>query len=227
PLRHRRAGTAGVGLARFDPACPFAAHGGDLAGVIDRLDYLAALGVGAILLSPLNLNGPEGYHGYHPVDLYAVEPRLGDLAAVQALVQAAHRRGLAVLLDQVLNHVAPMLDWRRAGEGWRGVFRYDMADARHLPLQPEGLRDPACFHDPSTDGDDVRGRLFGFLDDWRAEREDVAAALVRSLKYWLAATDADGFRYDAVRHVEPAFWRRCTGELRRYAAAIGKTGFRQ
>lgn len=217
----------GLGLARHDLASPFAAHGGDLAGALAKLDYLADLGVGAILLSPVQMNGAEGYHGYHPVDLYQVEPRLGTLADLQALVGGAHARGIAVILDVVVNHMAPMIDWRRDGQGWRGVFRYDAADPAQVPLGPEGLRDPACFHDPSTDGDDVTGRLFGFLEDWRTEDAPVAAALVRALKYWVGATNVDGFRYDAARHVAPAFWRRATREVAEYAAAIGKRGFLQ
>jgi len=216
----------GLGLAGYDPASPFAAHGGDLQGAIDKLDYLADLGVGALIVSPLLLNGCEGYHGYHPIDLYAVEPRLGDMDRVRELVREAHRRDIAVVLDMVVNHIAPSIVWRRHGDSWRGVFRYDLAEAGHAPLSPDGLRDARFFHDPDHDGDDVTGRLFGFLDDWKTERPDIAAALVRSLKYWLAETNVDGFRFDAVRHVDPAFWQAAARELRRYAATIGKAGFR-
>ena len=222
-----RAARQGLGLVPYDPASPFAAHGGDLGGIHDRLDYLAELGAGAVILSPLVMNGPDGYHGYHPVDLYQLDPRLGTMEELRALVDAAHARDIAVILDVVVNHMAPMVDWGRDGAGWSGVFRYDLAEPGQVPLNPEGLRAPDAFHDPAEDGDPVRGRLFGFLEDWRTEEPHVRDALLLSLKHWLAESGADGFRYDAVRHVDPAFWRHATREIARYAHAIGKTGFVQ
>lgn len=217
----------GLGLARYDPASPFAAHGGDLAGVRANLDYLEALGVGALILSPVCLNGAEGYHGYHPVELYALEPRLGTMDDLRGLVRDAHARNIAVILDAVVNHTAPMIDWHREDGAWQGTFLYDKADPAMVPLCPEGLRDPANFHCPETDGHEEQGRLFGFLDDWRTEVPAVRDALILSLKWWLAETDVDGFRYDAVRHVGVDFWRNATREIGRYAEAVGKTGFVQ
>jgi neopullulanase len=95
-------------------------HGGDLRGVIDRLPYLADLGITAIWLNPWydnvnHLNEREtydgeaitDYHGYGAVDFYAVEERLGDLATLREMVDRAHALGIKVIQDQVANHPAP------------------------------------------------------------------------------------------------------------------------
>jgi cyclomaltodextrinase / maltogenic alpha-amylase / neopullulanase len=96
-----------VFVDRFDPGPgrewgkePF--MGGTLAGVIRRLDYLVELGVNVLWLSPI-FPSPT-YHGYDATDLFDVEPRLGSKKDVRALLEAAHARGIRVLLDLVPNH---------------------------------------------------------------------------------------------------------------------------
>jgi len=203
------------------------AHGGTLNGVRNKLDYLAELGVGVLMLSPVYVNAASGYHGYHPIDLLAVEPRLGTIDDLQYLVSQAHDRDIAVTLDVNVNHLAPLINWRSDGDDYRGAFRFDEGDEDSLPIHPEELRHIGMFHHPGHDGDEANGRLFGFLEDWRTELDFVRDALIRHLKFWISQTDVDGFRYDAVRHVELDFWENCVPEIRRYAHAIGKTGFRQ
>jgi len=77
-------------------------YGGDLAGLIDRLDYLAELGVGGIYLNPIFASGSS--HGYDTVDYFRIDPRLGDLDTFRALLDEAHRREIRVILDAVFNH---------------------------------------------------------------------------------------------------------------------------
>ncbi len=91
-------------------------HGGDLAGLTAKLDYIAGLGVTALWISPVveqvhgwvgGGNGDfkyYGYHGYWALDFTQVDANLGTAADLQALVDAAHARGIRVLLDVVLNH---------------------------------------------------------------------------------------------------------------------------
>ncbi len=218
-------GRAGLGLALCDPDDPGGVHGGDLAGLTDKLDYLQALGVGALVLSPVYLNAADGYHGYHPLHLLAVEPRLGGLDALKALVAAAHQRGIAVLIDVIVNHLADCLVWRDGGDGRaHGRFRFDAGEANAYRPYPRDLADPAFFHPPG--GDDLVGvPLFGFLADWRTEHAYVRDRLIDHLKYWIAAADIDGFRFDAVRHVDLDFWRRAVPAVAAYARALGKADF--
>lgn len=214
----------GLGLVPFDPSDPFASHGGTFRGCAEKLDYLVELGIGAIVLTPVYLNATDGYHGYHPLHLFAVDPRLGTLEDLRTLIAAAHARGLAVLLDVLTNHMADAIAWSRTPDGPTGRFRYELGDhAVPLPY-PRELRDTAFFH-PGNGTDPIRSPLFGFLADWRTEHPFVRDILVKHLKYWIAETDCDGFRFDAVRHVDPPFWEHALDEIRAYATVIGKERF--
>lgn len=95
---------------RVDPSALARYQGGDWQGIIDRMDYLEALGVTALWISPIVLNvdtdaGIDGYHGYWAVDFTRVNPHFGDLATLRALVDEAHARGMLVILDIVTNHL--------------------------------------------------------------------------------------------------------------------------
>ena len=95
---------------RVNPDAMAAYHGGDWQGIIDQLPYLESLGVTAIWISPIVLNvdtdaGVDAYHGYWAVDLTRLNPHFGDLATLRAMVQAAHDRGIKVILDLVTNHL--------------------------------------------------------------------------------------------------------------------------
>src|SRR5690606_13874667 len=78
--------------------------GGDLRGVLEHLDYLEALGINAIYLNPVFQSASN--HRYHTHDYYRVDPILGGNAALRALLDAAHRRGIRVVLDGVFNHAS-------------------------------------------------------------------------------------------------------------------------
>ena len=89
---------------------PSAYHGGDWRGIIDRLDYLQALGVTALWISPVVKNvesdaGFSSYHGYWAQDFTRTNPHFGDLAALRELTDEAHARGFKIILDIVTNHV--------------------------------------------------------------------------------------------------------------------------
>lgn len=88
-------------------------HGGDWQGVIDKLDYLEALGVTALWISPIVRNvdtdaNVDGYHGYWAQDLTRLNPHFGDLASLRALVRACHARGMKVIVDIVTNHMGQL-----------------------------------------------------------------------------------------------------------------------
>jgi alpha-amylase len=95
-------------------------QGGDIAGLTERLDYIAGLGVGAIWVTPPFTNDPvqgdgtiagssSGYHGYWQVDFSAIDPHLGTDEEFRAFVDAAHDRGLRVYVDAVLNHTGDVI----------------------------------------------------------------------------------------------------------------------
>ncbi|WP_425988302.1 alpha-amylase family glycosyl hydrolase [Brevundimonas sp. TWP2-3-2] len=105
----------------FDPTHEGFYHGGDLAGVERRLDYIQGLGATAIWMAPIFKNKPvqgepgrefAGSHGYWITDFTRVDPHFGDEAAMRALVEAAHARGMKVYMDIVANHTADVIRYR-------------------------------------------------------------------------------------------------------------------
>ena len=91
---------------------------GDLRGIASRLDYLADLGVTAIWLTPF-YPSPQVDFGYDVSDYEDVDPQFGTLADFDALIEAAHRRGICVVVDVVLNHTSDQHAWFRESRGSR------------------------------------------------------------------------------------------------------------
>ena len=105
----------------FDPAAKGFYHGGDLKGLIKRLDYIQNLGATAIWVGPIFKNKPvqgppgqesAGYHGYWITDFTQVDPHFGTNADFKALVDAAHARGMKVYMDIIVNHTADVIKYR-------------------------------------------------------------------------------------------------------------------
>lgn len=84
---------------------------GDFRGIVDKLDYLEALGVGALWLSPAH--PAASYHGYDVEDYESLDPRFGSEADFKALIDAAHARGIKVYMDYVINHTGKEHPWFR------------------------------------------------------------------------------------------------------------------
>ncbi|MEZ4372871.1 MAG: alpha-amylase family glycosyl hydrolase [Polyangiaceae bacterium] len=98
---------------RVDLSAPARYHGGDWRGIEENLDYLSDLGVTALWISPIVKNvetdaGVDGYHGYWQQDLTMLNPHFGDLASLRRMVDAAHARGIKVILDIVTNHMGQL-----------------------------------------------------------------------------------------------------------------------
>ncbi len=181
---HRGAGGAG-------PEPPF--HGGNIAGIREKLDYLSDLGVTALWISPLYQNQKDGYHGYWPIDFEAMDPRFGTFEEFHSLVEECHAREMKVLLDMVLNHAGydhPMArdakkrDWFHHSGGMMWM------DQKSLE----------------------KGSLHG-LPDFAQEKPEVARYLIDVSLKWLERTGVDGFRLDAVKHVPATFWKRFSTEV--------------
>ncbi|MDE2135051.1 MAG: alpha-amylase [Alphaproteobacteria bacterium] len=105
----------------YDPASKGFYHGGDLKGVIKRLDYIQSLGATAVWLAPVFKNKPvqgpkggesAGYHGYWITDFTRVDPHFGTDADFKALVDAVHARGMKFYMDIVVNHTADVIQYR-------------------------------------------------------------------------------------------------------------------
>ena len=147
----------------YDPTAKGFYHGGDLKGVIKRLDYIQALGATAIWLAPIFKNKPvqgppgdesAGYHGYWITDFTQVDPHFGTNADFKALVDAAHARDMKVYMDIVVNHTADVIKYRDCpGDcAYRGKADYPFTrrgGVNGAPINPGFLGDdvetPANF----------------------------------------------------------------------------------
>ena len=112
--------TGGPLTTGFDPTHKGFYHGGDLKGVMDKLDYIKGMGTTAIWLTPSFKNKPvqgkpgeesAGYHGYWITDFTQIDPHLGTNAEMKALIKAAHKKGMKVFFDIITNHTADVIDY--------------------------------------------------------------------------------------------------------------------
>ncbi|MFP4321825.1 MAG: alpha-amylase family glycosyl hydrolase [Anaerolineales bacterium] len=173
-----------------------AVFGGTLWGVCDKLDYLAALGVNCIWLSPVWAS--PSYHGYDVVDYRRVEPRLGGEDALRAVVTGAHQRGMRVLLDMACNHLSSQHPY--------------FIEAQHNPDSP--YRDWFIF------GERFEAGYKGFFNVAEMPEINLAhpaarAWMIENALYWLREYDIDGYRLDYANGPGPDFWtyfrRACKG----------------
>ena len=114
-------------VSGFDPTAKGFYHGGDLAGIRQRLAYIRGMGTSAIWLTPSFKNkavqledGPSaGYHGYWITDFTQIDPHLGTNAELAALIGEAHAMGMKVFFDIITNHTADVIDYE---EGSRPAY---------------------------------------------------------------------------------------------------------
>ena len=180
---------------------------GDLPGIIDHLDHLGpeGLGVDAIWLSPI-YPSPGRDIGYDVSDHAAVDPRFGTEADFDRLVAEAHRRGIRVVLDLVMNHTSDEHPWFQASRSDRDGPHGDWylwrdpagVDQRGRPMPPNDW--VSWFGGPAWTYDPVRGQFYHhtFLAeqpevDWRVPA--VEAAQFAMVRGWLDR-GVDGFRLD-------------------------------
>ena len=178
---------------------------GDLAGVLSRLDYLRWLGVDALWLSPI-YPSPMKDFGYDVADYTGVDPLFGTLSDFDRLVQAAHARGLKVILDFVPNHTSDEHAWFKAARRSRDDPKRDW----YLWRDPAPDGGPpnnwlSCFggsawtYDPNTAQYYYHAFLPGQPDlNWR--NPQLAEAMLGVLRFWLER-GVDGFRVDVLWHL--------------------------
>ena len=214
-----------------DPALGSSRHGGNLRGVIEQLDYLKGAGVTTLLLSPVTQNKADSYHGYAPVHQLAIDPHLGTMEDFKELVNEAHKRGLKVVLDWVLNHSGPVFEYKE-GSQWRGLDGQPKEIGEWVEtLKPLDLKDPKHFtrrgviDDWSNKAQATHGDFPPNYRHYASDNKETADALIQIAKWWIQETDIDGFRVDAVRHVAPGFVPVFSKAVKEFAASRGKKNF--
>ncbi|MFC4562909.1 maltose alpha-D-glucosyltransferase [Nocardiopsis mangrovi] len=178
---------------------------GDLRGLIDKLDYLEWLGIDCVWLLPL-YESPLRDGGYDIADYLSILPEFGHIADFVDLVEQAHRRGIRVITDLVMNHTSDRHPWfaasREDPSGPYGDFyvwsdsadRYN--DARVIFVDTE----PSNWTYDERRGQYYWHRFFAHQPDLNFENPDVQDAILEVLRFWLDL-GIDGFRLDAVPYL--------------------------
>ncbi len=189
-------------------------HGGDIKGVTDHLAYLKDLGVTTVWLTPWLKQAPttSDYHGYGTVDFYAVEPHLGTMSELQELSAAAHKQGMKLVMDYVVNHTGPLHPWAKdppLATWLHGTpehhphFDYDFAqivDPHAVPRQYRPV---------------LEGWFADALPDLNPDDPHVEAYLRDNTIWWMEMAGLDGLRLDTFPYSSRAFWHQWHDELRK------------
>jgi cyclomaltodextrinase / maltogenic alpha-amylase / neopullulanase len=178
---------------------PKAFASGNLAGVIERLDALARLGIRVIWLSPVT-SSPPGDFGYAVTDHFKIQGALGNYADLQRLIKAAHTRGMRVILDSVPNHFSDQ-------------------HAYFIDAEQRG-RKSAYYDFFSRAAGDKPLNYFNWqnLKNLNYDNPEVRRLMIEAFAYWIREFDVDGFRVDVAwgpRQRAPDFWPIWRRELKR------------
>lgn len=203
--------------------------GGDFAGLTQHLDYIKSLGFDVVWISSPML-GTEP-NGYAPTTYSILDPKLGTLAELRHLVNEAHARGMYVIVDCVANHFA---NWFHDHQGFNGYgygpLNYRWPGQREYgwmfgdPLGPNDFHNHGWVNDWNDGGQLEVGELVG-LDDLRTETDWVRNYVIERWANLIRATDVDGFRVDAIKHVRPGDMGLMCEAWRAAAASVGKQNF--
>lgn len=177
---------------------------GDIQGLINRLDYLNDgdpathddLGISGIWLMPPAQ--AHSYHGYDVTDYYAVEPDYGSLADMRRLITEAHKRGIAVIVDMVVNHSSSRHPWFVASR----LREQPYADWYIWRDEDPGYRGPWGAPAWHSSGDRY---YYGVFWDGMPDLNFINPAVTQEMydiaTFWLDDIGVDGFRLDAIKHI--------------------------
>jgi alpha-amylase len=172
--------------------------GGNFAGMQTKLGYLESLGVDGVIVSPVVANMPGGYHGYWPIDLDAIEPRLGSVEELKELVAASHKRGMKFMVDANLNHAGgPGVEPRELIQRLKPFNKEE-----HFHPTNCSLFSSADFQQPQRVLE--KCQLHG-LPDYNQEHPAVRQGLMQWLRRHIDTFGFDGVRIDAARHMPKDF----------------------
>lgn len=198
---------------------PSLRHGGDLAGIMQHLDYFNELGVTALWFTPvLENDSPDGgvnstYHGYATTDYYRVDPRFGTNEEYKQLVDAAHDKGLKVVMDMIFNHCGithpwlgdlPSADWLNKPE-WLAETN-DSFEPNEKFLQTSYKLTPVL--DPYASQVDLSETVDGWfvasMPDLNQKNPHVIKYLIQNSVWWIETAGIDAIRMDTYPYADRA-----------------------
>lgn len=180
-------------------------YGGDLQGIIDKLDYLNDLGINGLYLTPIF--EAKTNHKYDTTDYKEIDEMFGDKETLKTLVKEAHKRGMRIMLDAVFNHIG------YHSKQWQDVLKNQEKSKyknwfyiHSFPVDPyEDLTISEMNNMNHLDYD-----TFGFVGHMpklNTANPEVKAHLLDVATYWIREFDIDGWRLDVANEVDHQFWK--------------------
>ncbi|MFP4016428.1 MAG: glycoside hydrolase family 13 protein, partial [Halanaerobiales bacterium] len=176
--------------------------GGDLEGIIKKMEYLEELGINALYLTPIFTSSSN--HKYNIDDYYSIDPAFGDINIAKKLVETAHQRGIRVVLDAVFNHCGydffAFKDVRENGNESRYI------DWFFVDETPVKTSSPVNYY---TFANDIKN-----MPKLNTSNPEVQEYLLEVAEYWIKEINIDGWRLDVADEVDHQFWRKFRERVR-------------
>lgn len=171
-------------------------YGGNLRGIINKLDYIKDLGINCIYLTPIFES--ESSHKYDTIDYYKIDRNFGDEKTFKYLVDKCHKMGIRIVLDAVFNHTSDKFfafkDIKEKGEKSKYYDWYFVNDIKAKDYETFGI---------------VKS-----MPKLNTTNKDVVDYLCNVAKYWVKEYDIDGWRLDVANEISHKFWRRFREEVK-------------
>ena len=216
---HHNKQVKGMNTYKEDRSQPSLRHGGDLEGIREHLDYFNQLGVTALWLTPvLENNSPDDshgfstYHGYATTDYYRVDPRFGTNADYRALINAAHKKGLKVVMDMIFNHCGfehpwvkdmPSADWFNLSQ-WlkesKGTSNPNGTSFKQTSYKLTPVLDP--YASKIDLRETVDGWFVPTMPDLNQKNPHVMTYLIQNSEWWIETAGIDGIRMDTYPYAD-------------------------
>ena len=178
-------------------------HGGDIAGIVQHLDYIAGMGYTMLWPTPLTQSNQAhySYHGYAATDTYRIDPRYGSNADYKRLVELARAKGIGVIQDIVLNHIG-------SGHWWlkdMPMKNWLSHDGEFIPTRHART----AVHDPYAAADDKRNFTQGWFErdmpDMNQRNPYVAIYQIQNAIWWIEYAALSGARVDTYGYSDATF----------------------
>lgn len=223
-----------VGKTGYLPTDWAYSHGGDLKGLADGCDKndgsgdgiprIKRLGFTAVWISPPFVqnfvqSGSSAYHGYFVTDFTKIDPHWGTNADFKNVTDCAHRLGIKVILDIVVNHTGDIIQY-----GAKADFNGTVNNSAYIPDDLKNAKAPAFLNDLSNyhnmgpiknwnNKSEYQNGDFGGLDDLKTENQAVVDGFADIYSMWVNDYGVDGFRIDTAKHVDDQFFTRWWSEM--------------
>lgn len=188
---------------------------GDVPGITQKLDYLKDLGISGLWLTPVHPS--PTYHKYDVTNYKAIDPEYGTLADYKKLVEEAHKRGIKILLDLVVNHTSSEHPWFVASAGNQSQYK------NYYVWKVDTTRQKEWYSNPRNPQEKFYAFFWERMPDLNFDLPEVRKEIIDIGKFWLTEVGIDGYRLDAAQHVydaddvvkNNAWWTQFRTEMRK------------